>query len=79
MAARALTAPAEGTVNLAKAGSASIAYSTSTTEAHPAKDALEESRKTFWLTTGMFPQELVIKLSRRTPLQSVKLLTVNGV
>jgi heat shock protein beta-11 len=65
--------------NVLKPGTGSVvSYVTSLAPGHPGSDALSEDKKSFWVSTGVFPQELVIRLSRRTPLKDIKILSVNG-
>ncbi|KAM9379448.1 intraflagellar transport protein 25 homolog [Phaethornis superciliosus] len=44
---------------LSSAGAA-IVLATSSDEEHPAENMADGSSKTFWTTTGMFPQEFII-------------------
>ncbi len=65
--------------NVLKPGTGStVAYVTSVAPGHPGSDALAEDKKSFWVTTGVFPQEIVVRLSRKTPIKTIKLLSVNG-
>lgn len=50
-------------VALAAAGS-SIAAATCADERHPPENTLDGTESTFWMTTGLFPQELVIALPK---------------
>ena len=55
-----------------------MSYVTSVAPNHPGSDALAEDKKSFWVTTGVFPQEIVVRLSRKTAINTIKLLSVNG-
>jgi len=65
--------------NILKPGTGStVSYVTSLAQGHPGSDALAEDKKSFWVTTGIFPQEIVVRLSKKTPINTIKLLSVNG-
>jgi len=51
--------------NLAtKDAGASVTSSTCTDERHPAATVIDGDAKTFWYTTGLFPQEVVIAFNK---------------
>ncbi|KAI9103038.1 galactose-binding domain-like protein [Phlyctochytrium arcticum] len=49
--------------NMAAAGSgAKVTMATSEHPAHPAENVLDGSSRTFWVSTGLFPQELMVTM-----------------
>eukprot|EP00051_Salpingoeca_urceolata_P010641 m.130481 g.130481 ORF g.130481 m.130481 type:complete len:140 (-) comp16790_c0_seq1:78-497(-) len=66
-----------------EASGAQLSFATSWDPAHPPENCLDEDPSTFWASTGLFPQELIITFpqpttisSLRTKTNSVKKLTV---
>jgi heat shock protein beta-11 len=56
-----------------------VAMATSTDSAHPPQSVNDGSEQTFWSTTGLFPQELVLELSEMTPISTLRLVGTNRV
>ncbi|CAI8010595.1 Intraflagellar transport protein 25 homolog [Geodia barretti] len=53
------------------------AGATSTDDLHPAEHCLDGNPETFWLSTGLFPQELVLSLPSPTRIVAVHLRCCN--
>lgn len=73
-AASALAAPLTRAACLPRPSPRSAA--TSWDGAHPPEHAIDGDDRTFWVTTGMFPQELVITLGARAQVSRVVLRSV---
>jgi heat shock protein beta-11 len=54
----------------------SVFYATSHDTEHPPTNASDGDETTFWMTTGMFPQEIVFQFDR--PAQITRIATVTG-
>eukprot|EP00164_Ancoracysta_twista_P000081 GFYU01000115.1.p1 GENE.GFYU01000115.1~~GFYU01000115.1.p1 ORF type:complete len:139 (-),score=20.64 GFYU01000115.1:57-473(-) len=61
---------------LASAG-ASIVMATSSDENHPAEHIINGNDEQFWVTTGMYPQEVIISLGAPAKIMRMKTLTTN--
>ena len=55
----------------------SVVMATCSDERHPPHDALDEDDRSFWVTTGLFPQEIVVKLGKASQVTKVRTLTAN--
>ncbi|EAY19176.1 LOC51668 protein, putative [Trichomonas vaginalis G3] len=53
-----------------------LLYATSSDEFYPPTNALDPDETTFWTTTGLYPQELVVKF--KNPAQIVRVTTITG-
>ena len=42
-------------------------------ENHPASDSIDGNEKTFWMTTGLFPQTIVLTFPHTIDIRSIKL------
>ncbi|EAY13901.1 LOC51668 protein, putative [Trichomonas vaginalis G3] len=51
-------------------------YATSMDVDHPASNVVDADETTFWTTTGLFPQECVLKF--KTPAQIIRVTTITG-
>jgi heat shock protein beta-11 len=60
------------------AAGASVIMATCGDERHPPEHILEPNDGSFWATTGLYPQEFVIKLSGTAQVNKVRTLTSNG-
>ena len=47
-------------------------------ERFPPDNVIDGRDSTFWMTTGMFPQELVIKLESAQQISKITTMTLNG-
>jgi len=63
-------------VALSSAG-AQIALATSSDEKHPPENMIDGDAETFWCTTGMFPQEVVIKFQTSMRITNVHICSYN--
>uniref|UniRef100_A0A0B6ZAJ5 F5/8 type C domain-containing protein n=1 Tax=Arion vulgaris TaxID=1028688 RepID=A0A0B6ZAJ5_9EUPU len=63
-------------VALSSAG-AHIALATSSDEKHPPENIIDGNTETFWATTGMFPQEVVIKFQALMKITNVHVCSYN--
>eukprot|EP00753_Platysulcus_tardus_P015080 PLAT4764.1.p1 GENE.PLAT4764.1~~PLAT4764.1.p1 ORF type:complete len:141 (+),score=46.60 PLAT4764.1:86-508(+) len=59
------------------AGSASLVSSSCFDERHPPSAVVDGSDESFWMTSGMFPQELVLQLAQRSELRRVEVRGVD--
>merc|ERR1719401_3009393 len=46
-------------------------------ENHPGQNVIDGDDHTFWISTGLFPQEILLQLGAPSPISSVKLTTTN--
>ncbi|KAI6654582.1 hypothetical protein LOD99_978 [Oopsacas minuta] len=53
---------------------ARIPLCTANNEEHPAANILDGNNSTFWLSTGLFPQEIIISLSQSSLVTSISIL-----
>jgi len=51
---------------------ASVMMATANDDNHPSENLLDGKDDTFWTTTGLFPHEVVIKLSKRESISKVR-------
>lgn len=54
-----------------------VVMATSVDTKHPPENAIDESEKSFWITTGLFPQELIIELKERAKVSTARLIGTN--
>ncbi|TGZ62231.1 hypothetical protein CRM22_007559 [Opisthorchis felineus] len=52
-----------------------IRLATSLDEQHPPENVLDNDEKSFWITTGMFPQMLVLSLTENTKVGNVTVIS----
>ncbi|RUS92110.1 hypothetical protein EGW08_000134 [Elysia chlorotica] len=64
-------------VALSSAG-AHIALATSSDEKHPPENMIDGKADTFWSTTGMFPQEVVIRFQTMMKITNVHICSYNS-
>ena len=57
---------------------ASVIMATCGDERHPPENIIEPKDSSFWVTTGLYPQEFVIKLGSTSQVNKVRTLTSNG-
>ena len=57
---------------------ASIIMCTSVDERFPPEQMLDGKDSTFWMTTGMFPQEFVLALKKGVNVSKITTLSMNG-
>ena len=60
---------------LGRWGGAAVTLSSSWDSAHPPEHALDGQKDTYWVTTGAFPQEIVITLSAPMRITSLETRT----
>lgn len=53
-----------------------VFYSTSSDQEHPPTNIIDNDETTFWMTTGLFPQEVVLQFKK--PAQIVRITTITG-
>ncbi|CAH1243851.1 intraflagellar transport protein 25 homolog [Branchiostoma lanceolatum] len=63
-------------VALASTG-AQVVLATSSDENFPPENIIDGSGSTFWLTTGLFPQEFIISFTNLMNINNIRLLTTN--
>ncbi|CAL1526943.1 unnamed protein product [Lymnaea stagnalis] len=63
-------------VALSSAG-AHIALATSSDEKHPPENIIDGNAETFWSTTGMFPQEVVIRFQTLMKITNIHICSYN--
>lgn len=56
---------------------ATVLAPTSVDPAHPPQNILDEDDRSFWMTTGLFPQEVIIRLDDVSTIQRIGLRTTN--
>eukprot|EP00983_Pelagomonas_calceolata_P076836 1153592-Pelagomonas_calceolata.AAC.3 len=57
---------------------AKIIMATSVDERFPPEHMLDGKDSSFWMTTGMFPQEFVLALEHPTNVSKITTLSMNG-
>lgn len=57
---------------------AKIIMATSIDERFPPEQMLDGKDSSFWMTTGMFPQEFVLALQQSTTVSKITTLSMNG-
>ncbi|XP_041856506.1 intraflagellar transport protein 25 homolog [Melanotaenia boesemani] len=50
---------------------AQVVLASSSDENHPPENILDGNTKTFWMSTGMFPQEFIIRLAEPTKISTL--------
>eukprot|EP00440_Ansanella_granifera_P020072 gb/GFBE01021807.1/.p1 GENE.gb/GFBE01021807.1/~~gb/GFBE01021807.1/.p1 ORF type:complete len:198 (+),score=34.13 gb/GFBE01021807.1/:1-594(+) len=60
----------------AKSG-AEIQYTSSRDPAHPAENILDGDVATYWMSTGLYPQEILLDLGRPQRISAIQLVTTN--
>ncbi|XP_037537039.1 intraflagellar transport protein 25 homolog [Nematolebias whitei] len=50
----------------------------SSDENHPPENIIDGNTKTFWMSTGMFPQEFIIRFAEVTGIAAVTVDSYNG-
>uniref|UniRef100_A0A665T564 Zgc:158640 n=1 Tax=Echeneis naucrates TaxID=173247 RepID=A0A665T564_ECHNA len=55
-----------------------VVVASSGDENHPPENILDGNTKTFWMSTGMFPQEFIIRFAELTKISAVTVDTYNG-
>mmetsp|Transcript_13880 Transcript_13880/g.43988 ORF Transcript_13880/g.43988 Transcript_13880/m.43988 type:complete len:306 (+) Transcript_13880:330-1247(+) len=60
-----------------EAAGASIVLATSTDERHPPDNIVEDDDRSFWITTGLFPQEFIVAMDGVVSINKIKTLTTN--
>ena len=55
---------------------ASVVMATCSDERHPPHNALDEDERSFWVTTGLFPQEIVVKFVNREKTYNELLISI---
>lgn len=61
-----------------EAAGASVVMATCADERHPPENIIDPKDASFWVTTGLYPQEFVIKLGSTSQVNKVRTLTSNG-
>ncbi|XP_028314102.1 intraflagellar transport protein 25 homolog [Gouania willdenowi] len=56
---------------------AKVVLAASSDENHPPENIIDGSTKTFWVSTGMFPQEFIIQFSELTRVSAVTMDSYN--
>ncbi|XP_054630988.1 intraflagellar transport protein 25 homolog [Dunckerocampus dactyliophorus] len=56
---------------------AKVVVAASNDEAHPPENIIDGNTKTFWMSTGMFPQEFIIRFAEMKNISSVTLDSYN--
>mmetsp|Transcript_18679 Transcript_18679/g.30477 ORF Transcript_18679/g.30477 Transcript_18679/m.30477 type:complete len:144 (+) Transcript_18679:40-471(+) len=59
------------------ANGATVFGPTSFDPAHEPENVILRGQEKFWITTGLFPQELIIKLTTRSDVERVKIVCTN--
>ena len=55
-----------------------VKYATSFDERFNPKNVLDQSRDKFWITTGLYPQELAIELKKPQPINAIRFVTTGA-
>jgi len=63
-------------VGLASAG-AEIIFTSCNDENHPGSNVVDGNDRTFWVTTGLFPQQFIIQLKDESTFSKLKTVTTN--
>merc|ERR1740123_636826 len=50
---------------------------TSLDESHPGENIIDGSEQSYWISTGLYPQEILLQLSSPSKIDCVKLSTTN--
>merc|ERR1719161_2596842 len=54
-----------------------VLFVSSRDEMHPGDNVIDGDDHTFWITTGLFPQEILLQLPEPSQISSVRLATTN--
>ena len=54
-----------------------VVMATCSDERHPPEHALDEDDATFWVTTGLYPQEMVVRLDQAQEVNRLRTRTTN--
>lgn len=54
-----------------------VVMATCSDERHPPEHALDEDDATFWVTTGLYPQEMVVRLDQAREVNRLRTRTTN--
>ncbi|TKS78907.1 Intraflagellar transport protein 25 -like protein Heat shock protein beta-11 [Collichthys lucidus] len=57
---------------------AKVVVASSGDENHPPENITDGNTNTFWMTTGMFPQEFIIRFAESTEISAVTVDSYNG-
>ena len=60
------------------AAGASVIMATCADERHPPENVLDPTDGSFWVTTGLYPHEFIVKLGSTSQVNKVRTLTSNG-
>ncbi|CAH8570678.1 unnamed protein product [Schistosoma margrebowiei] len=60
---------------VSRSGGCFISFATSWGKSHPPEDVLDKRKGSFWITTGLFPQMLVISLDQPRKVSQIKIVT----
>ena len=61
-----------------EAAGAQVIMSTCADERYPPENIIEPKDGSFWVTTGLYPQEFMISLAQVSQVNKVRTLTGNG-
>ncbi|CAH8569508.1 unnamed protein product [Schistosoma curassoni] len=56
-------------------GGCFVSFATSWGKSHPPENVLDKRKGSFWITTGLFPQMLVISLDQPRKVSQIKIVT----
>ncbi|KAL6114386.1 intraflagellar transport protein 25 homolog [Pungitius pungitius] len=56
---------------------AEVVVATSSDNNHPPENIIDGNTNTFWMSTGMFPQEFIIRFAQSTPVSAVTVDSYN--
>ncbi|KAJ1484000.1 intraflagellar transport complex 25-27 [Baffinella frigidus] len=54
-----------------------IAFSSCVDERHPPENIIDGTDRSFWVTTGLFPQTVLLRFSADIPVARIKTITTN--
>ena len=55
-----------------------VSMATSNDEDHPASNVIDGNEQTFWTTTGLFPQTLILTFPNSIEIKAVKMTCYGG-
>lgn len=55
-----------------------VSMATSNDENHPASNIIDGNEQTFWMTTGLFPQTVILTFPQNIEIKSVKVSGYGG-
>lgn len=61
-----------------KENGAAVVMASCMDDDYPAHNMLDGKESTFWITTGLFPQEFVLSLSKPIQVSQIVVLSLNG-